>query len=136
MPARTLDLHTHHYTPAFFGAIRDSGGDYSFARDPTGRDIITLRGARFFGITPAMTDLTARLAAMDQAGIDVAVLSLSTPNVFFLPPDRQAGLARQMNDAYAAATATSPRTRHTSTNCQAPISSGSTTTRSPSARTR
>lgn len=108
MRTRTFDLHTHHYTPAYFEAVRDSGGDYSFAKDPTGRDIITLRGARFFGVTPAMTDLGARLAAMDGAGIDIAVLSLSTPNVFFLPPSQQAGLARQMNDAYAEAMAAYP----------------------------
>jgi len=105
---RTFDLHTHHYTPAFFDAVRDSRGDYSFAKDPTGRDIITLRGARFFGVTPAMTDLSARLDAMDAAGIDVAVLSLSTPNVFFLPAERQAALARVMNDAYAQAMADHP----------------------------
>lgn len=108
MTAHTLDVHTHHYTPEYFAAIRDSGGDYSFAKDPTGRDIITLRGARFFGVTPAMTDLAARLDAMDRAGIDVAVLSLSTPNVFFLPADRQADLARRMNDAYAQAVAAHP----------------------------
>jgi len=104
----TFDLHTHHYPAGYFQAVRDSGGDYSFTRDPTGRDIITLRGARFFGVTPAMTDLSARLAAMDAAGIDVAVLSLSTPNVFFLPPERQPELARRMNDAYAAAVAAHP----------------------------
>jgi aminocarboxymuconate-semialdehyde decarboxylase len=108
MCAATFDLHTHHYTPEFFDAIRDSGGDYSFAKDPTGRDIITLHGARFFGVTPAMTDLDARLAAMDETGIDVAVLSLSTPNVFFLPAQQQADLARQMNDAYARAMADHP----------------------------
>lgn len=105
---RSLDLHTHHYTQEYFEAVRASGGDYSFATDPTGRDIITLRGARFFGITPAMTDLAARLAAMDAAGIDVAVLSLSTPNVFFLPPAAQPSLARAMNDAYAQAVAAYP----------------------------
>lgn len=108
MRARTFDLHTHHYTMDFFQAVRDGGGDYSFRRDPGGREIITLHGARFFGVTPPMTDLTARLAAMDEAGIDVAVLSLSTPNVFFLPPHRQAGLARRMNDAYAEAMAAHP----------------------------
>jgi aminocarboxymuconate-semialdehyde decarboxylase len=108
MTPRTLDLHTHHYTDEYFTAIRDSGGDYSFSKDPTGRDIITLRGARFFGVTPAMTDLSARLAAMDAAGIDVAVLSLSTPNLFFADPDTQPPLARRMNDAYAAAAAAHP----------------------------
>ncbi|HET6214812.1 MAG TPA: amidohydrolase family protein [Micromonosporaceae bacterium] len=105
---KTLDLHTHHYTPEFFDAVRRSGGDYSFAKDPTGRDIITLRGARFFGVTPAMTDLSARLDAMDAAGIDVAVLSLSTPNLFFLGPRDQPELARRMNDAYAQVAADHP----------------------------
>jgi len=79
----TLDLHTHHYTDDFFAAVRDSGGEYAFTKDPTGRDIITLRGARFFGVTSAMTSLPERLEAMDAAGIDIAVLSLSTPNVYF-----------------------------------------------------
>jgi aminocarboxymuconate-semialdehyde decarboxylase len=105
---QTLDLHTHHYTDAYFDAVRDSGGDYSFAKDPTGRDIITLRGARFFGVTPAMTDLRARLDAMDAAGIDIAVLSLSTPNLFFAAPPAQPALARRMNDAYAQAVADHP----------------------------
>ena len=109
MSQRTFDLHTHHYTEAFFDAVRNSAGEYSFATDPTGRAIITLRGARFFGVTPAMTDLGARLAAMDAAGIDVAVLSLSTPNVFFLGPDDQPALARRMNDAYAQAAADHPQ---------------------------
>jgi aminocarboxymuconate-semialdehyde decarboxylase len=104
----TIDVHTHHYTPEFFDAVRDSGGEYAFAKDPTGRDIITLRGARFFGVTPAMTDLAARLDAMDAAGIDIAVLSLSTPNVFFLPAEGQPDLARRMNDAYAGAVADHP----------------------------
>ncbi|MGE5828432.1 MAG: amidohydrolase family protein [Micromonosporaceae bacterium] len=108
MSTRTFDLHTHHYTEAFFQTVRDSGGAYSFAKDPTGRDIITLRGARFFGVTAEMTNLAARLDAMDAAGIDVAVLSLSTPNVFFLGPDAQPALARRMNDAYAQAVADHP----------------------------
>jgi aminocarboxymuconate-semialdehyde decarboxylase len=108
MSRRTFDVHTHHYTSGYFDAVRDSGGDYAFAKDRTGRDIITLRGARFFGVTPAMTNLSARLEAMDAADIDVAVLSLSTPNVFFLPPQAQPGLARRMNDAYAAAVADYP----------------------------
>jgi len=104
----TLDLHTHHYTDDFFAAVRNSGGEYAFTKDPTGRDIITLRGARFFGVTPAMTNLSERLEAMDKAGIDIAVLSLSTPNVYFLDAQAQPALARRMNDAYAQASADHP----------------------------
>ena len=84
------DLHTHYYPAAFFRLIEQVGGDFSFAKSPTGQTIIRFRGARFFGITPPMTDPAKRLADMHRVGIDVEVLSLSTPNVYFAPPERQA----------------------------------------------
>jgi aminocarboxymuconate-semialdehyde decarboxylase len=95
------DLHTHYYPAAFFEAIEAHGVEFSFGADPTGRTIITYQGARFFGITPPMTDPARRLEDMDCVGIDVEVLSLSTPNVFFADGARQAEVARIMNDAYA-----------------------------------
>lgn len=102
------DIHTHHYTQGFFEAVRASGGDFSFGTDPTGRTIITYKGSRFFGVQPPMTDVSRRLADMDRAGVDVAVISLSTPNVFFTGPDRQPFIARMMNDAYAETRAKHP----------------------------
>jgi aminocarboxymuconate-semialdehyde decarboxylase len=95
------DLHTHYYPEAFFRLIEEVGGAFSFGSDPTGRTIIRYRGSRFFGITPPMTDPARRLEVMDRVGIDVEVLSLSTPNVYFAPPERQAEVARLVNDAYA-----------------------------------
>ena len=95
------DLHTHYYPEAFFRLIEEVGGAFSFGTDPTGRTIIRYRGSRFFGITPPMTDPARRLEDMDRVGIDVEVLSLSTPNVYFAPPERQAEVARLVNDAYA-----------------------------------
>ena len=68
------DLHTHYYPEAFFRLIEQVGGDFSFATSPTGQAIIRFRGARFFGITPPMTDPAKRLADMDRVGIDVEVL--------------------------------------------------------------
>ena len=104
-----LDLHTHYYPPAYFEAIRKTPGDFSFGTDPTGRTIITYRGARFFGVTPPMTDVALRLADMDRVGIDVEVVSLSTPNVFFAEAAAQVEVARMVNDAYAALVAKHPR---------------------------
>ena len=96
-----FDLHTHYYPPAFFDLIRRTPGEFSFGTDPTGRTIIRHRGARFFGVTPGMTDPAQRLIDMDRAGIDVEVLSVSTPNVFFAEGAAQAEVARLVNDAYA-----------------------------------
>ena len=105
-----IDIHTHHYPEAFFQKIRDTPGtDFSFGQDPAGRTIIKYRGARFFGIQPAMTDVAKRLADMDRVGIDVAVISLSTPNVFFADEKVQPEVARMVNDAYAKLQAEQPR---------------------------
>ncbi len=95
------DLHTHYYPASFFELIRNTPGEFSFGSDPTGRTIIRHRGARFFGVTAPMTDPALRLADMDRVGIDVEVLSLSTPNVFFAEAAGQAEVARIVNDAYA-----------------------------------
>jgi len=103
------DLHTHYYPDAFFRLIEQVGGAFSFGTDPTGRTIIRYRGSRFFGITPPMTDPALRIQEMDRVGIDVEVLSLSTPNVYFAPPDRQAEVARLVNDAYAELAARHPK---------------------------
>lgn len=97
-----IDLHTHYYPPVYFDLLKDSSADFSYDTDPTGRTIIKHRGARFFGVTPPMTDPDQRIEAMDRTGIDVEVVSLSTPNVFFTDPPRQTEIARRINDEYAA----------------------------------
>jgi aminocarboxymuconate-semialdehyde decarboxylase len=96
-----LDLHTHFYTPEFFEAVKNLPSEFSFDKSSTGQTIITYRGARFFGVTPAMTDVAKRLEDMDRVGIDVEVVSLSTPNVFFTSAEHQPNVARMMNDSYA-----------------------------------
>ena len=96
-----FDLHTHFYTQEFFQAVKDLPSEFSFDKSSTGQTIITYRGARFFGVTPAMTDVSKRLEDMDRVGIDVEVVSLSTPNVFFTSAEHQPAVARMMNDSYA-----------------------------------
>lgn len=104
-----MDLHTHYYPSRYFETIRDTPSDFSFGTDPTGRTIIKHRGARFFGITTPMTDPARRLEDMDRVGIDVEVISLSTPNVFFADAPSQPDVARMVNDAYAELIAIHPK---------------------------
>jgi aminocarboxymuconate-semialdehyde decarboxylase len=104
-----FDLHTHFYTEEFFQSVRELPSEFSFDTSPSGQTIITYRGARFFGVTPAMTDVSRRIDDMDRAGIDVEVVSLSTPNVFFTDGEHQPAVARMINDAYAELIAQHPR---------------------------
>jgi aminocarboxymuconate-semialdehyde decarboxylase len=106
--ARKFDLHTHYYPPIYFDKIRELPSEFSFDKSPSGQTIITYRGARFFGVTPPMTDVAKRLGDMDRVGIDVEVVSLSTPNVFFTDAQHQPEIARMTNDAYAELVAQHP----------------------------
>jgi aminocarboxymuconate-semialdehyde decarboxylase len=96
-----IDVHTHYYPEVFFKLLRDIPSEFSFATDPTGRTIITHHGARFFGVTAPMSDPQKRLEDMDRVGIDLEVISISTPNIFFADESRQPEVARILNDAYA-----------------------------------
>ena len=55
-----------------------------------------------------MTDVGQRIEDMDRVGIDVEVVSLSTPNVFFTDGEHQTEVARLINDAYAGLIAKHP----------------------------
>jgi aminocarboxymuconate-semialdehyde decarboxylase len=101
LPGRKLDLHTHYYPKVYFDRIRELPSEFSFDQSPSGQTIIKYRGARFFGVTPPMTNVAQRLEDMDRVGIDVEVISLSTPNVFFTDAQHQPEIARMVNDAYA-----------------------------------
>jgi aminocarboxymuconate-semialdehyde decarboxylase len=103
-----FDLHTHYYPPIYFDKIRELPSEFSFDKSPSGQTIITYRGARFFGVTPPMTDVAKRIEDMDRVGIDVEVVSLSTPNVFFTDAQHQPEIARIVNDAYAELVAQHP----------------------------
>ena len=103
------DLHTHYYPKTFFQMVRETPSEYSFAVDPVGRTIITHRGTRFIGITEPMTDPGIRLEDMDRVGIDVEVISVSTPNIFFADERRQPEVAKIVNDSYAELIASNPR---------------------------
>jgi len=108
-PFRKFDLHTHYYPPVYFDRIRDLPSEFAFAKSPSGQTIITYRGARFFGVTPPMTNVAQRIEDMDCVGIDVEVVSLSTPNVFFADAQHQPEIARMVNDAYADLVAQHPQ---------------------------
>ncbi len=105
---RKFDLHPHFYPPIYFDKIRELPSEFSFDKSPSGQTIITYRGARFFGVTPPMTDVAKRLEDMDRVGIDVEVVSLSTPNVFFTDAQHQPEIARIVNDAYVELVAKHP----------------------------
>ena len=89
--SRRVDVHTHLYPPGYLDALVGSGR-VTRERDANGTEVLLSSGARLVTLTPPMTDVDRRWSDMEQAGIDVQVLSLTAPNVYF----EDAGLAREL----------------------------------------
>jgi aminocarboxymuconate-semialdehyde decarboxylase len=92
-----VDVHAHEYPEAFLAACRqpDSGLDY---RVEGHRVVVRQDGAIALGVPRPAPNLEDRLAAMDAAGIQTQVLSVSAPNVYRFSPRVRVPLARELND--------------------------------------
>jgi len=96
-----IDIHTHMIPREWLDLLQSDGGDYELKPTRAGHMAIHLAGAPFVTLMPEMFDYDARLRAMDDAGVDMAVLSLTGPNVFWGTPAVSAKAARIANAAYA-----------------------------------
>lgn len=95
-----IDAHAHAQPPEYLDALLASGR-YESVRDAEGRIVVRERGSRFLTITPQMHHPEQRVAEMDEAGIDMQILSVTTPQVYFLQGQAAVDLARRCNDYLA-----------------------------------
>jgi aminocarboxymuconate-semialdehyde decarboxylase len=95
-----VDVHTHVQPPEYLQKLLDSGR-YQVERGPDDQIIVKQQGSRFLTVTPAMHDPAERAAAMNAAGVDVQILSLSTPNLYFLEGQDAVDMAVLTNDYLA-----------------------------------
>ncbi len=109
MASPVIDVHTHVLTEEWFALLQQHGGPrYSVAPVAGGLRAIHLDGAPFMTPVPAMFDYDLRLRAMDTCGVDICVVSLTCPNVFWGGPEVSERAARCMNDDMAAAQTAHP----------------------------
>jgi predicted TIM-barrel fold metal-dependent hydrolase len=80
--SRTIDLH-HHVIPDFYWQASNEDGNAAG------------------GITPPRWSLEGALAYLDEAGIDAAIVSISTPGVHFGDDAMARTLARRVNEYMA-----------------------------------
>jgi aminocarboxymuconate-semialdehyde decarboxylase len=95
-----IDVHTHAQPPEYLDILVNSGR-YEVSGDEETGLIIMEKGSRFLTITPQMHDVQQRIADMDRDGIDVQILSVTTPQVYFLSGQPAIDLARRCNDYLA-----------------------------------
>jgi len=96
-----IDFHNHFYPPEYLKKLEEWGQRYEFVQDPTGLKIVKEKGARFLGITSEHVNVEQRIADMDRIGIDIQVLTLTAPNVYFTTRKRNLYLAQMSNGFFA-----------------------------------
>ena len=100
-----IDIHAHYFPREYLEVIARSGAGHGVGCDlgnPAG-PVLTRNSREDRPLEPRFWDLEARLASMDQQGVDVHALSLTSPMVYWAPPELGLELSAAFNDAAIAA---------------------------------
>lgn len=98
-----IDVHTHMFTQRWLELLRASGGPYSIRTRPDGRDEIFRGETPVVFPQPGHFDYALRIGQMDAAGIDVSIVSLTCPNVYWGGEAVSCEAARESNATMAEA---------------------------------
>jgi len=93
---------------AYLALLRKHGGGYRVKKVAGGQTGIVKDGAPFMTLMPGMFDYATRLRAMDAAGVDMAIVTLTSPNVYWGSPKISLQAAQVVNDDMAAQQKRSP----------------------------
>ena len=101
---RTVNLHAHWYPQEWVTLIEKEGSNNNAKVGKNERGYSTIAVPGFAtAFIPARVDLGIRLKMMDDAGVDVHALSLTSPMVYWAPPAFGLRLSQAFNDACSAA---------------------------------
>jgi aminocarboxymuconate-semialdehyde decarboxylase len=99
-----IDVHTHMLSREWFELLREHGGPhYAAGKTKEGRDSILCDGAPFMTPEPGHFDYALRIKDMNEAHVDVAIVSLTCPNCYFGGEAVSLKVARSVNDDMAQA---------------------------------
>ena len=93
-----IDVHTHMYSHRWLELLRTRGGRYHLKARPDGQEQIFLGNTPVALPQPGHFDYDLRIKNMDDAGIDVSVVSLTAPNVYWGDEEVSCEAARESND--------------------------------------
>lgn len=99
-----IDFHNHYYPPAYLEALRGGQSVVKVDEDAEGNPRLHYPGDYNIAVR-GHRDIDFREAEMAKYGIDVQVISLTTPGTHVESPANAAKLAGLVNDAFAEAVA-------------------------------
>jgi aminocarboxymuconate-semialdehyde decarboxylase len=99
-----IDVHTHMLNQAWFDLLKKHGKPrYTVKPVAGGMQAIHLDGAPFMTPVPEMFDYELRIRDMNKAKIDISIVSLTCPSVYWGGPEVSLKATRIMNDDMAKA---------------------------------
>ena len=99
---KVIDVHTHMLNDAYIRLLKRHGRHYTVKKVVGGQTGIHRDGAPFMTLMPGMFDYELRIKAMDEAGVDMAIVTLTSPNVYWGSPKQSLEAAKLINDDMAA----------------------------------
>ena len=109
MMSTVIDVHSHMFTKNWLELLRRHGGpDYEVAPSLDSPDTVHYRGASFNVLEPQHFDFEARMEKMAAAGVDMAIISLPAPSVFWGGGEISLEAAQSVNNDFAEAQAKYP----------------------------
>jgi aminocarboxymuconate-semialdehyde decarboxylase len=96
-----IDVHNHFYPPEYLNALRKGPTAAKVWTDAEGNPVIGYPGD-YNVVVLGHRDIAHRVDVLGKEGVDTQVLSFTTPGTHIEPAPRAVGLARLVNDAFAA----------------------------------
>jgi aminocarboxymuconate-semialdehyde decarboxylase len=96
-----IDVHSHDYPDTYLDACKREGSGFTHYYRDDGRLIVLQDGGVALAAPQPLPPPEHRIGMMDDAGVDVQVLSISAPNVFRFPSSVRIPLTRDVNDEFA-----------------------------------
>ena len=106
-----VDFHNHFYPPEYLDALRKHGSHYRITTDAAGNPVLHSPGD-YNVVVRGHRDILHRTRVLDEAGIDMQVLSFTCPGTSMEEPASDVRLCRIVNDALSAVVREYP-TRYT-----------------------
>ena len=94
-----IDIHTHSLSDGWLKLVKEKGNpELDVGMSPNGQEYLVEFGTPSMTFHEAMFDYEKRIKNMDAEGIDISIVSLTSPNAFWGTEEVSIECARIMND--------------------------------------
>jgi aminocarboxymuconate-semialdehyde decarboxylase len=95
-----IDFHNHYYPPEYLDALGPAGSTLRMTHDASGNPVVHYPGD-YNVMVKGHRDIAYRQDVLDEHGVDLQIITLTTPGTHVDPPAVAAKLAAITNDAFA-----------------------------------